>query len=330
MVCLFVFHHVPAAANFTLAVASQGVLQQVMNHKDAGIFQAYINQRVQCDVQAAFLGRPSADALLKTVSHMSRLADPRAPTKRSVSTSEIKTHPDIVKYRQLQDSLSQEARHAFGSIKNAKAQGSKIYQLYKEAGDALQCSKVKLRKTAVKESRNQFFDTIDTHEINKQLDLSLLDLNVTEWTPPKVEHCLTERKRVAGLLCQEPTHKASLGDRIETITALVALCRVQEAPREQNCTHDRTWGIKKNTTPEPDPVSLTCPSRQCLFCYKQLSRPRKACEHMERHLIFYQLDDPIPCPHPVCQKDGVILGGHMHFKYHAATSHNLSLSRKCG
>ncbi len=240
MVCLFVFHHVHAAADFTLAVASQGVLQQVMNHKDAGIFQAYINQRVQCDVQAAFLGRPSADALLKTISHMSRLADPRAPTKSTISMSEIKTHPDIVKYRQLRDSLSQEARHAFGSIKNAKAQGSKIYQLYKKAEDALQCFKVTLRKTAVKKSRDQFFDTIDTQEINEQLDMSLLDLNMTEWTPPKVEHCLTERKRVAELLCQEPTHEASLEDQIKTITALVALCRVQEGPCERNRTHDRT------------------------------------------------------------------------------------------
>ena len=52
--------------DFLLDVASQAVLQQVMNHRDAGIFQAYLNERVRCDVQAAFLGRPSADALIKT------------------------------------------------------------------------------------------------------------------------------------------------------------------------------------------------------------------------------------------------------------------------
>lgn len=94
--------------------------------------------------------------------------------------SEIKTHSNIVKYQQLQDSLSQEACHAFSSIKNAKAQKSKIYQLYKKAENALQCSKMKLRKTAIKKSCDQFFNIIDTYEINKQLNLSLLDLNVTE------------------------------------------------------------------------------------------------------------------------------------------------------
>jgi hypothetical protein len=36
-----------------------------MNHRDASIFQAYLNERVRCDVQAAFLGRPSAGALIK-------------------------------------------------------------------------------------------------------------------------------------------------------------------------------------------------------------------------------------------------------------------------
>ncbi len=94
--------------------------------------------------------------------------------------SEIKTHSDIVKYQQLQDSLSQETHHAFNSIKNTKTQRSKIYQLYKKAENALQCFKVKLRKTAVKKFCDQFFDTIDTHEINEQLDLSLLDLNTTK------------------------------------------------------------------------------------------------------------------------------------------------------
>ena len=97
-----------------------------------------------------------------------------------------------------------------------------------------------------------------------------------------------ERKRVARLLCQEPTHQANLEDRIATITALVALCRVQEAPCQRKRAHDRTWGIKvKDTTPEPKLVSMACLSTQCLFCFKQFTRPRKAREHMERHLIFY-------------------------------------------
>jgi len=61
-----------------------------MNHKDAGTF----HERMQCDVQAAFLGRPSADAILKSVSHMSRDVDPRAPIKLANNeVNSLKTHP---------------------------------------------------------------------------------------------------------------------------------------------------------------------------------------------------------------------------------------------
>ena len=145
----------------------------------------------------------------------------------------------------------------------------------------------------------------------------------------KIEHCLTEQKCVAELLCQKFTHQVSFENQIEIITALIALGWVQEVSYKQNCTHNHLWEIKKNTTSELEPASMICSSTQCFFCYKQLSYSCKVCEHMERHFIFYQLDDPISCSHSVCQNNEVILDGYMHFKYHAATSHNLSLSKKC-
>jgi hypothetical protein len=70
---------------------------------------------------------------------------------------------------------------------------------------------------------------------------------------------------------------------------------------------------------------------QCLFCSKQFTLPRKAREHVEQlHLKYYKLDDLIPCPYLVCEMDGVILRGHMHFKNHAATTHNIYLSKIYG
>ena len=95
----YYFHSYSTKQGFT-AVGTQGQLQQVMNHKDAGIFQVYINERIQCDVQAAFLGRPSADAILKSVSHMSRGVDPRAPTNLTNNeVNSLKTHPLVVELR---------------------------------------------------------------------------------------------------------------------------------------------------------------------------------------------------------------------------------------
>jgi hypothetical protein len=86
--------------DFLLDIASQAVLQQVMNHRDAGIFQAYLNKRVRYNIQAAFLGRPSADALIKAAGHISCFIDPRAPVDLlETEVNKLKTHANIVKFR---------------------------------------------------------------------------------------------------------------------------------------------------------------------------------------------------------------------------------------
>ena len=78
-----------------------------MGHKDAGVYQAYINERVQADVEAAFLGRPSDTALFNAISHTSRYVDPRAPTDLNASESDIiKANPEVVHYQELRDTLS--------------------------------------------------------------------------------------------------------------------------------------------------------------------------------------------------------------------------------
>jgi hypothetical protein len=46
-----------------------------------------------------------------------------------------------------------------------------------KAESRLYQQKTRLRKSALKESRKQFFETIETKDINEQLDLSLLNLD---------------------------------------------------------------------------------------------------------------------------------------------------------
>ena len=102
------------------AIATQAQLQQVMGHKDAGVYQAYINERISCDVQAAFLGRPSANALMKSLTHVGRDIDPRAPKAVADMTNDsLKTHPLVVELRQQRDALSKETRELYGTLKNA-------------------------------------------------------------------------------------------------------------------------------------------------------------------------------------------------------------------
>ncbi|KAH7124710.1 hypothetical protein EDB81DRAFT_606118, partial [Dactylonectria macrodidyma] len=88
------------------AVASQPQLQQVMGHRDAGVYQAYMNRQFQVDTIAAFLGRPSANALMKAASHMSRFVDSRAPTTASPEElAKLRDSSNLAQLVELRDNL---------------------------------------------------------------------------------------------------------------------------------------------------------------------------------------------------------------------------------
>lgn len=87
-----------------------------MNHRDAGIFEAKINERIRSHVQAAFLEKPSADGIIRATSH------PPEPVELTESEiNSLTTHLIIVKYRQPRDSLSETFRATFGTIKKGKS-----------------------------------------------------------------------------------------------------------------------------------------------------------------------------------------------------------------
>jgi len=270
-------------------VATEAILRQVMNHRDAGVFQAYLNERVRCDVQAAFLGRPSDDALIKAIGHMSRFVDPRAPVGLTDSqVNNLENDSRIVKCREIRNTLAQNLRSQFGTIK--KAEGSKLYEVYQEANLQLKNEKNKLRSSAKKESRKQFFDTIDTKEINEQLDLSILDLDRKDWKPGMVEHEMTERKQIADLVCYRTTgltDEEKLDHRIRTIRALVDFCKIQEAPRRRLPPSRRDKGLAAHRGPDevkaPKPPSKpqSLLKTQCIFCLGDLNLTAR--ELGERH-----------------------------------------------
>lgn len=190
------------AAEAVDSVATQAQLQQVMGHRDAGILQAYFNERIQCDVQAAFLGRPSAKALFKAMGHMSRDVDPRAPSSLTdVEYDQIKTHPLLIELRLRRDTLSTETRGAHGTLKAAKAADSKIFQMYEQARLDFGCAKKKLKRERLQVSRRDFFARIETEDARRQLSLSALDLPATAWETDEAQHA-PERKELARIICE--------------------------------------------------------------------------------------------------------------------------------
>lgn len=120
--------------------------------------------------------RRTSHALTKGVGRMGRYVEPRAPTEViEPEIDALKPHPYVVKLRQLRDSFPKALRVEYGTI--AKAVGGDVRgaRFTRKREMLYRVQKVKLRKLALKESREQFLNTIDTKEINDQLDDSLYD-----------------------------------------------------------------------------------------------------------------------------------------------------------
>jgi Protein of unknown function (DUF3435) len=161
--------------NATLPIISLGILD------NAGNFQAYINERVTLDVQAAFLGRPSADTLFKAASHMSRDINPRAPIQLAdYEFAELNEYPLVAKLQERRHRLTIEAKKVYGSLKKAKEKRSLFYDLYQEAESALKNTKIKLRRGRLKESRTEYFKSIDTEDARRQLEIHALSVKVED------------------------------------------------------------------------------------------------------------------------------------------------------
>ncbi|KAJ5127951.1 hypothetical protein N7448_008730 [Penicillium atrosanguineum] len=245
----------------------------------------------------------------------------------------------------MRDTLAVEARELYRSMK--KATGTKIGELKANADAALRVAKKKLKEAIFTGARNDFFATIDTVEINKQLGPSLLDMKQDIYEPERVFHCLQERRRVAELMqapCQELSEEGDISRRVILINALIDLGRVERVPSENlvpkklvqvtitsECQEPSPddparseQGLSASPEPRDRPISLT--NRHCLFCIFEpnyqsyFASTRKAREHFEKHLRHCKRDEFISCPNKFC---GLAFRGHRAFKSHAEKVHSI-------
>lgn len=307
-----------------LAVGTQAQLQQVMQHIDAATYQAYINQRVQCDTVAAFLGRPSNKALLKAAGHMSRSVDPRAPTQASTAKlNEIKTDTTLAKLIELRDSPSSEVRRESGTIKAAESTGTKLYQMYRTVESKVQSTRAYLRKLAKTATRKEFFfDTISTTEINAQLRNDV-DLDAGDWQP-QTDHSLSERRMLAELIIADTSMldgPTRLQHRLYTTHAMLSLGIRKEA---------RAPRVPKLNTPCR---SQKCARDECFMCFWDEDiapdqRFRKFCSpyRSRDHLLARHLKNigqrSVQCPAPQCAEKKAIFHTLPAFQNHLAEDHD--------
>lgn len=166
--------------------------------------------------------------------------------------------------------------------------------------------KAKLKDATFNTARNRFFDTIDTKEINKQLDSSFLDVDENNYYTEDIAHKLKERKRVTDLIkfpTRDMLETQALEHRIALTNALVDLGRLNNIPSERvavtrtdataarpTCSESSGSSDYLSLTPKPRTSPIALINRYYLFYIfsshhqSYFSTSRKAREHFEKHL----------------------------------------------
>ncbi|KAL2364863.1 hypothetical protein RJZ56_002210 [Blastomyces dermatitidis] len=325
-------------ANAVDTVATPSERNQIMGHSRADIFERYyISMKVKRDVQSAYLGCPPKESIIRTVGRFSLTRDPRAPKELGSEHKEaIEQDPQLIKLRNRHLSLKKLMERKYGSV--SKARSSDLHRQYTELGEEIKDKRQYLHREAFDRLREDFFATIDTIEIERQL-LGLSFSNELQVEDPKnVQFVFKERKRLSQNLfrssdCRVEDHTEIYARRVQTIQDWVSLCSLREGPRKRRAASaDSGIDLAFDEIIDADTFPALCPGTQCLFCLGDdqlplsgriysFSRP----DHLRRHVQdchFRYLDATAPlwCPHPSCLE---LLDGVQDFQGHALQVHNV-------
>ncbi|KAH6661772.1 FluG domain-containing protein [Halenospora varia] len=302
-------------ANVVDRAATDTVRDQVMRHNpNSAVYNgAYINERVPFDVLSAVLERPSADGILRMLTHISLIRDPRAPVHVPDDVlAALSPDPRIVDLEQQRAQLKAGAYRIQGTEVEAE-----VRRLTAEIADYF---------------RRRPIEDIERQNSGQQEE---------EYIEPVVEHQIPERAQLAELIC---THIAGITPqdivkrRIHSAGLMLALCHRREVPRRYRLRVTLPQPpLVKEESPDLEPFPLVCAKTQCPFCigdesksYKErmgsFCRVSKMRDHVERiHLRGFVPEEAVSCRHPVCKSQGLVLKDLQDFKNHVQTVHGIGL-----
>jgi hypothetical protein len=316
-----------------------------------GVFnEAYNNESIRFNVQDAYLnGEISEDGLTRAFTHMSIRCNPGAP--KEVPEEMIKQFlaaaPDVVELeRQVKESYIR-LRCEHGCIKRAPIPEQNAH---KELRNQLKNAKKSLKTEMDDAYRKDYFYQVHNVMMKRQLHrhLDTADNDDAEEPERPVEHQLAERMSVQELLCdlaKDLSPQEIVSWKIHAVDAMTALASRQE-PQTRKPQPAPACGVLVKKEPSPPPPSpdpfpqldefpLILGKTQCIFCignerytYDKRTRAFKRVSHMWDHienLHLKHLDQQIPCDHPVCKAQGVVLKSVMLFKNHVAIVHKVDL-----
>ncbi len=327
-----------------------------MGHSRSDIYEKhYQNRVVNIDIAAAMLKTPSRSSLLESVGHIGLDRDPRVPqTLDQREKDAVLADPELIQITtEINDYRASVPRQAFYNTKDPKKWTTELRHLRNVQSKRLVLRKRLLRQATAKK-RREFFANVDNQDIRQ----SRLGMPLTHNTSAPLYN-LPSRANLVEIFSQEDpenTRPHESNRRRDALQNLIKLCQMRE-PHPKNPASKLKWesnipvqdgdsGLKdaleddlrdmKEAFGNMELIPLKLPSTMCLFCLgdselssiartASFSRIDSLRRHVDdQHLSHYDQDVPVVCPHPSCD---VSLQDTNHFKNHAATVHNVVLSK---
>ena len=329
----------------SLDKAPASVRDQIFNHKP-GTVSWYLDEEVQFDTKACYLGLPSNDVVQKVARLASLTANASAPTElSSEQRAELSQHPMVIRLCQKNKALTTQI-HAAGYRPISTAKGTCLFEKKKKAEARLNRFKTRLRNDMIEKARKRHFRKADTVAFDSQFSAAGAPQASSRDAPcaKPIEYHLPERAAVVRLTCAPAdglTEQGKLTRRIKAIEARAALCRRQESrrhrrPQSHVKREEPDSSLGDSTEERKGRFPLICKPTQCIFCLGNASKPyeerlyeyakpNKMMNEVERHLKRFASDDPISCPHPRCMVSETVLPHVMAFKNHTAMVHKIML-----
>ncbi|EEY22890.1 conserved hypothetical protein [Verticillium alfalfae VaMs.102] len=203
------------------------VRDQMMRHdsKFATFHGAYLNERVQFDLQNTFLEEETEDQLYRLFAHVSLARDPRA--KRDMVPAEVWANlppdPEIVELQQERTALKQWSY---------QIRGHKYEVKIRQLTETIRTMRVGREAKIVDQYRKHYFYNRPTWNIERQAR----DEEEEEYVEPAIDLEIPDRARLAEILCKQPKDLSETEVhqlRIEAINTMVALCDRRETIKRE-------------------------------------------------------------------------------------------------
>ena len=271
-----------------------------------------MHQAVKVDTQSAYLGTVNRSDLIKSVGLMSKKRDPRAPVKISAKELEShRNHPELTALLLERDRLTTALRTEYRSAEAAKTLQPEQYMEYLKLNNRIGRAKKDMKRTALKNLRAKWFDSVDHDEIKQQLKGEA----ASAFTYVKPEFGCPLRTQISGTFSSMEMMTAKVWS--DTVCALSALSlrkpRIHISGSEGKgegegdlcpfCVHDDTLRLTDRSHP-----------------FHSIGTLRR---HVSRvHSSAMTSLSPVPCPYVRCES---MLGQGGSLKNHLATVHSLNL-----